>query len=99
MDSFESTADNDWQAAINALVFALEKYPERVAVTPVKNLVMEAAREKSARPAYLKIAVDDDDVKAIRGSEDKAKDMLLLVRIPKDVQERSTSSIILPGEV
>ena len=89
----------DTRKAVDALVFALEKYPERVSIAPVKNLLLEAARENAKRPAYLKIAVEDEEVKAVRGPADKAKDLLLLVSIPADVQERSTSSIILPGEV
>lgn len=82
-----------------SLAFALEKYPEKVQATPVEQLLMESARHNDKRPAYVKLAVPDDVVKALRGSADKRKDLLLLVSIPKEVQERSESRIILPGEV
>ena len=81
-----------------ALAFALEKYPEQVEAVPVSELVMESARAKPRRPAYLKLAVPDEVVKSVRGSAERSPDMFFLVRIPKDVQERSESSIILPGE-
>ena len=84
---------------LQSLAFALEKYPERVAVTSVDRLVMESARQNPKRPAYVKLAVPDEDVKALRGSPDQRQDMLLLVRIPKEVQERSESRIVLPHEV
>ena len=82
-----------------ALAFALEKYPERIAVLPVDQLVMDSARGNDKRPAYVKLAVPDDMVKALRGAADKSRDVFLLVSIPKEVRERSESSIILPGEV
>jgi len=85
--------------SLQALAFALEKYPERVEAVPVSELVMESARAKPQRPAYVKLAVPDEMVKSLRGSAAKSPDMVFLVRIPKDVQERSESSIILPGEI
>ncbi len=82
-----------------ALAFAVEKYPERVMAVPVQKLMMESARQNDKRPAYVKLALPDDAVKALRGSQDKSKDLVLLVSIPKEILERSESRIILPGEV
>ena len=82
-----------------ALAFALEKYPERIATLPVDKLLMDSARGNDKRPAYVKLAVPDEMVKALRGSADRSRDVFLLVSIPKEVKERSESSIILPGEV
>jgi hypothetical protein len=82
-----------------AILYALEKYPERVGLVPLEKLVVESARENDKRPAYLKLSVPDEMVKALRGSADRRKDLLLLVSIPKEVMERSESSIILPNEV
>lgn len=84
---------------LQSLAFALEKYPEKVKATPVDQLLMESARHNDKRPAYVKLAVPDDLVKALRGSIDKRKDLLLLVSVPKEVRERAESRIILPGEV
>ena len=81
-----------------SLAFALEKYPERVQATPIDKLLMESARHNDKRPAYLKLAVPDEVVKALRGSPDRRQELLFLVSIPKEVQERSESRIILPGE-
>ncbi len=81
-----------------ALLFALEKYPERVTTLPVEQLLMDSARGNDKRPAYVKLAVPDEWVKALRGA-DRSKDVLLMVSIPKEVKERSESSIILPGEI
>ncbi len=84
---------------LQSLAFALEKYPEKVQATPVDKVLMESARQNDKRPAYVKLAVPDEVVKALRGSSDRRKDMLFLISIPKEVQERSESRIILPGEV
>ncbi len=79
------------------LVFALEKYPERVDTLPIDRLVIDSARQNSKRPAYLKLAVPDDIVKTLRGRAE-SRDLLMLVRVPKDIQDREGSRIVLPGE-
>lgn len=84
---------------VEALVFALGKYPERVEMVPLAELVIESARGKPDRPAYVKIAVPDELVKALRGDPEKSRSLFFVVSIPKEVQERSESRIILPGEV
>lgn len=81
-----------------ALAFALEKYPERVELAPLRDLMMDSARQNAKRPAYVKLAVPDDVVKSLRGSRD-SDDLVLLVRVPKTVQERAESPIVLPGEI
>ena len=84
---------------LQSLAFALEKYPEKVQAMPVDQVLMESARRNDKRPAYVKLAVPDEVVKALRGSADRRKDMVFLVSVPKEIQERSESRIILPGEV
>lgn len=80
------------------LAFALEKYPEQVDVVPIEKLVLESARQNPKRPAYLKVAVPDELVKAIRGSRDD-RDLVLLVRVDQGVLKRAESPIVLPREV
>lgn len=87
------------RAAREALLFALEKYPERLEIVPLEDLVTETARQNARRSAYVKLSLPDEVVKSLRGSSERRKDMLLLVSVPKEVQERSESPIILPGEV
>lgn len=77
------------------LKYALEKHPEKVEAVDVRELLMESARQNPKRPAYVQLAVPDDVVKGLRGRRDDG-DMVLLVRIPKDVLERQESRIILP---
>ena len=84
--------------ARQALAFALEKYPERVELAPLRELMMDSARQNAKRPAYVKLAVPDEVVKSLRGSRE-SDDLVLLVRIPKAVQERAESPIVLPGEI
>jgi len=83
---------------LQALAFALEKYPERVEMVPVDRLVIESARRNEKRPAYLKLAVPDEVVKGLKGREEE-RDLVLLVRVPREVLVRRESRIILPGEV
>jgi hypothetical protein len=82
----------------HALGFALEKYPERVEMVPLHEIVMESARKNDKRPAYAKIALPDEVVKGLRGRAEEG-DLVLLVRVPREVLERKESRIILPGEV
>ena len=84
---------------LHSLHFALEKYPERVETVPLEQLVIDSARSNDKRPAYVKLAIPDEAVKALRGSPDKSKNLMLLVSIPKEILERSDSRIILPREV
>ncbi len=81
-----------------SLSFAMEKYPERVETVPLKQLVIDSARSNDKRQAYVKLAVPDDIVKALRGSPDKTQHLMLLVTVPKEILQRSESRIILPGE-
>lgn len=94
-DNPERTGDRNPRAT---LAFALEKYPERVYAIDLKELVIESARENPKRPAYVKLAVPDEWVKAFRGTK-QGGNLLMLVEVPREVEARSESSIILPGEV
>ena len=80
------------------LSYALDKYSEKVELALVDQLVLESARQNAKRPAYLKLAVPDEVVKGLRGSRE-SKDLVMLVRVPRDVLERADSRIVLPGEV
>ncbi|HSF41362.1 MAG TPA: hypothetical protein VLT87_16305 [Thermoanaerobaculia bacterium] len=81
-----------------ALSFALEKYPERVEMVPIEEIATDSARQNAKRPAYVTLAVPDEVVKSLKGSRE-SRDLLLLVRVPKEILERSESLIVLPGEV
>ena len=80
------------------LRFALDKYPEKVELAPISELLIDSARHNAKRPAFVKLAVPDELVKALRGPRD-SDDLVLLVRLPREVEQRSESPIILPGEV
>lgn len=81
-----------------ALAYALEKYPERVEMVPIEQLATDSARQNARRPAYVTLSVPDEVVKSLKGRRDD-KDLVLLVRVPKEILERSESLIVLPGEV
>lgn len=81
-----------------ALAYALENHPQRVESVDVRELLMESARQNPKRPAYLQLAVPDDLVKSVRGRKEDG-DLVLLVRIPKEVLQRRGSRIILPGDL
>jgi hypothetical protein len=86
------------KAPLEALQFALEKYPQKVEIVPLAQLVVDSARENERRPAFAKIALPDDVVKGLRGGDGDG-DLVLLVRVPREVLQRSESNIVLPGEV
>ena len=87
------------QNPLKTLLYALDKYPEKVAMVPVQELLLESARQNDKRPAYMKLQVPDEVVKGLRGSRSEEKDLVMLVIVPKEVQQRSESLIVLPGEV
>jgi hypothetical protein len=86
------------QDPLATLSFALEKYPQQVEAVPLRRVLLDSARENPKRPAYVKLAVPDAVVKAVRGSAEQS-DLVLLVRVPKEVMGRQGSRIVLPGEV
>ncbi|MFQ5525624.1 MAG: hypothetical protein ACE5GX_05125 [Thermoanaerobaculia bacterium] len=83
---------------MDVLKFAFEKYPERISAAPVERLLIDSARQNAKRPAYLKLAVPDDLVKSLRGSA-KSEELVFLVSVPREVESRSDSRIVLPNEV
>jgi hypothetical protein len=83
---------------LEPLLKALEKYPQRVEAVPLRDLVVESARENDKRPAFVKLNLPDELVKGLRGRQEE-QDLLLLVRVPRDVMERAESSLILPGDL
>ncbi len=83
---------------MDTLMFALEKYPERVSAIPVERLLMDSARKNAKRPAYVKLAVPDELVKALRGSAER-NELVLLVSVPREIETRANSRIVLPNEV
>lgn len=94
-----NTLDVELRNAVSSLTFALDKYPDRVQVVPLARLVTESARKNEKRPAYVKLDVPDDMVKALRGKQGDDQDLMLVVVVPREVLERKESRIILPGEV
>ena len=86
------------QNPLKSLAYALEKYPERIELVPIRELVTESARQNAKRPAFVKLDVPDEIVKGLRGRPEDT-DLVLLVRVPREVRERSESLILLPGEV
>ena len=83
---------------IEQLFRALEKFPHRVEVTRLADLLVDSGRSNERRPAYVQLAVPDEVVKDLRGAPDRG-DLLFLVRVPREVVERSESRIVLPGEL
>jgi hypothetical protein len=84
--------------ALKPLLFALDKYPEKVEVVPIEQVLIDSARQNEKRPAFVKLAVPDEMVKSVRGKRED-RDVVLLIRIPSDVLDRADSRIVLPGEV
>ena len=87
------------QNPVKTLLYALDKYPEKVAMVPIQELLLESARKNDKRDAYVKLAVPDEVVKGLKGSRGEEKDLVMLVIVPKEVEQRSESLIVLPGEV
>jgi len=83
---------------LEILKFAIEKYPQRVEAAAADRLLIDSARQSAKRPAYLKLAVPDEVVKSVRGPAG-SKDIVLLVKVPREIESRAESRIVLPNEV
>jgi len=83
--------------ALEALRFALDKYPQRVEVVPLEELLLESARANPKRPAFVKLALPDEVVRDLRRGGSGGR--MLLVHLPGEVLERAASRIVLPGEL
>ena len=81
-----------------AFDFALAKYPERMEVSRLEDVLLSSARQSGGKPARVELGLSDEAVKNLRG-EPARRDLYLLVRIPREVVERSKSTILLPSEV
>ena len=100
------------QEAKALVIWALshESFVETVAVSDLRNVLIDAARAKGAeiqvsadevriaRPAYLKIEVDDRIVLALRNPPSASPYVFLLTAVPTQALERARSSIVVPGE-
>jgi hypothetical protein len=68
-------------------------------MVPIQELLIESARKNDKRDAYVKLSVPDEIVKGLRGNRSADQDLVMLVIVPKEVEQRSESLIVLPGEV
>lgn len=69
----------------------------------VADLKIDLARQNDKRPAWVRLRVNDADVKALKGPAEKRSDELYLVRLPAEVvrelKDRQESRIIRPDDV
>lgn len=72
------------QTLLDLLLTAIRDHVERLSIFQIDGLLMDAARANDKRPAYLKIATLDSIVQNVRGN-DKLRDELLIIRIPREV--------------
>ena len=63
-----------------AMSWHLNQYGGKLAVQILDDFVVDSARARDDRPAYIKIAVDDSVVQELRGN--KKRNAMLLVDLP-----------------
>ena len=66
---------------------ALEKFPQRVEITPAADLLLDSRRANPKHPASIELAVPDEVVKDLRGSPDRGD--LLFLPSPADLPDSS----------
>ena len=79
------------------LAYALQSFPTDIAVTDMRVLVTDLARQNDDRPAFAKVNLPDDAVKALKGPRDRAKTTCLVVLIPQAIVDRQKSRLVLPA--
>lgn len=80
------------------LRFALAKRASSVRIADLRTLVVNSRRGSGDSGGSVEIAAPDSMLKSIRGEPAKATHRWLVVAIPAEVEKRSKSRIVLPGE-
>ncbi len=80
------------------LTYALENYPSSCKVEDARNHYADSKRGKDGVPGTVTLYVPDEILMALRGPVADERFKMLLVAVPREVEERSQSLIVLPGE-
>jgi hypothetical protein len=81
-----------------AFDYALRNCPQELQVTNLEDVLLSTSRARPGEaPPRAEIALSEEQVKNLRGLPAR-RDLVLIVRIPRAVVERSRSRIILPSE-
>jgi hypothetical protein len=82
-----------------AFDYAMRNCPQKIQVTLVEDVLLGSTRGNEAvgKAPAMELELTPEQAKNLRGDAAR-RDLLLLIRIPRDVVDRSKSSIILPGE-
>ncbi len=86
---------------LKLIAYTAQHHPKKLGILPLRDALMDMARQNGKRPAYLKIAVHDDVVKNLKGDEERM-DSYYLVLIPRDVAEeakRGGPLVLEPGRL
>ncbi len=80
------------ESLMHVLGFAMQNYLERMSIFPVDGLLIDSARANDKRPAYLKVATVDSVVKNINGTA-SLRDLVLIIRVPREIVDRALSPV------
>ncbi len=81
------------------LKFALESYPQAVALCDARTYYVESTRGGTPdKDATLTTKIPDVIAQSLRGRPQDARFRLLMISVPQWVEERASSRIVLPGE-
>ena len=80
------------------LTYALEKYAARCKVRDARACYADSKRGKDGVEGTVTLHVPDEILLALRGPPADERFKLLLVTVPREVEQRSVSLIVLPGE-
>lgn len=80
------------------LAYALKHYAGQCRVHDARACYADSKRGKDGLEGTVTLHVPDEILLALRGPPADERFKLLLVVVPRDVEERSESLILLPGE-
>ena len=84
--------------ASDFLAFAVANYPGKVEVGDARDAYVDSKREQTGSPATLTLACPDEVALALRNAPNKATCRYLMVKIPRSIERRAESRLVLPGE-
>ncbi len=80
------------------LAYALRHYAGQCKVHDARNCYVDSKRGKDGAEGTVTLHVPDEILLALRGPPADERFKLLLVTVPREVEERSRSLIVLAGE-
>lgn len=78
------------------LRYAMDHHPSELDLYPITPNIHEMRRQNGKHEASITVDIPDETVLNLRGDE-KRRDLLIFLRIPRKIVDLAESGLVLPG--